>query len=412
MANLSEDIQCAGSDTRPPMLDRTDFASWQQRIRLNCRGKENGVNILKSINKGPFQMGTFWETLAKGNEGALHLGPERARVYSDLSPEDKDRYNADIRAMNILLQGLPKDIYTLINYYTDAKDIWDNIKMLLEGLFSTDNLIENLTNTLALLTQSYKTYLPQTNNQLITSSNIRNQATIQDGRVVVQNAQGRPNRDNVFQSDDCDAFDFDVDEAPTTQTMFMANLSSADPVYDEASPSYDSDILSEVPDHDNYQDAVCEHHEVHEMHDEVQPNYVVDSHIDYVSDSNMIPYDQYVKDNAVSVVQSNVSSVPNDAYMMIINEMHKQTAQSVSANTQNKVVNASLTAELAAYKEQIKLYERWAKFELTEREQKIEEKLRIVITDRNIKEEKLKKELHFVKMQLNSTINHNKSMVE
>ncbi|GJT00036.1 hypothetical protein Tco_0784589 [Tanacetum coccineum] len=48
MANLSEDIQCAGSDTRPPMLDRTDFASWQQRIRLYCRGKENGVNILKS----------------------------------------------------------------------------------------------------------------------------------------------------------------------------------------------------------------------------------------------------------------------------------------------------------------------------------------------------------------------------
>ncbi|GJW65746.1 hypothetical protein Tco_0117630 [Tanacetum coccineum] len=58
MANLSEDIQCAGSDTRPPMLDKADFASWQQRIRLYCRGKDNGVNILKSIDEGPFQMGT------------------------------------------------------------------------------------------------------------------------------------------------------------------------------------------------------------------------------------------------------------------------------------------------------------------------------------------------------------------
>ncbi|GKE26677.1 retrovirus-related pol polyprotein from transposon TNT 1-94, partial [Tanacetum coccineum] len=96
-------------------------------------GKENGVNILKSIAEGPFQMGTFQETLTKGNEGALHLGPEQARVYSDLSPEDKDRYNANIRATNILLQGLPKDIYTLINHYTYAKDIWDNMKMLLEG---------------------------------------------------------------------------------------------------------------------------------------------------------------------------------------------------------------------------------------------------------------------------------------
>ncbi|GJT03631.1 hypothetical protein Tco_0838093 [Tanacetum coccineum] len=132
MANLSEDIQCASSDTRPPMLDRTDFASWQQRIRLYCRGKKNGVNIMKSIDEGPFQMGTFRETLAEGNEGALHLGLKRTRVYSDLSPEDKDRYNANIRATNILLQGLPKYIYTLINHYTNAKDIWD-VKMLLEG---------------------------------------------------------------------------------------------------------------------------------------------------------------------------------------------------------------------------------------------------------------------------------------
>nr|GEV13283.1 hypothetical protein [Tanacetum cinerariifolium] len=30
MANLSKDIQCAGFDTRPPMLDSTDFASWNQ----------------------------------------------------------------------------------------------------------------------------------------------------------------------------------------------------------------------------------------------------------------------------------------------------------------------------------------------------------------------------------------------
>nr|GEU36360.1 hypothetical protein [Tanacetum cinerariifolium] len=101
---------------------------------------------------------------------------------------------------------------------------------------------------------------------------------------------------------------------------------------------------------------------------------------EFMGDSNMIPYDQYVKDNAELV--------------------------------HTKVVDASLTAELAIYKEQVELYERQANFELTVRGQKIDEQLRIVITDRNIKEENLKKELHSVKMQLQSTINHNKSMVE
>ncbi|GJW02502.1 hypothetical protein Tco_1561358 [Tanacetum coccineum] len=81
MANLSKYIQCVGSDTRPPMLDKTDFASWQQHIRLYCQGKENGVNVLKSIDEGPFQMGTFRERLAEGNKCALHLGNGDLKNY-------------------------------------------------------------------------------------------------------------------------------------------------------------------------------------------------------------------------------------------------------------------------------------------------------------------------------------------
>nr|GEW00944.1 hypothetical protein [Tanacetum cinerariifolium] len=181
------------------------------------------------------------------------------------------------------------------------------------------------------------------------------------------------NEDNVFQADQCDDFDYDVDEAPTIQTMFMANLSSADPIYDEAGSLYDSDILSKVQNHDIYQDAVCEHHE-------------------------------YANDNEEQFVLSNVSFVPNDAYMMIINEMHEQAALCVSANEEHNVVNASLIAELTRYKEQIELYERRAKFKLSKCKQKIDEQLRIIIIDCNIKEENLKRELNFVKMQINSTI--------
>ncbi|GKF40523.1 hypothetical protein Tco_0120584, partial [Tanacetum coccineum] len=53
------------------------------------------------------------------------------------------------------------------------------------------------------------------------------------------------NVDHVFEADQCDAFDSDVDEGPTTQTMFMSNLTS-----EEAGVSYDSNIPSEVQDQD------------------------------------------------------------------------------------------------------------------------------------------------------------------
>ncbi|GJU27715.1 hypothetical protein Tco_1166336 [Tanacetum coccineum] len=248
-------------------------------------------------------------------------------VYFDLSPEDKDRYNADIRATNILLQGLPKDMYYLINHYTDAKDIWDNVMMLLEG--------SELTNE------------DRDESQL-------NQATVQDGRVVVQNVQGRQNRG---------------------QGNNARGAGTAG--YERALNRQGYALSHSEPQNSNPSKTSC--------------------------------YDAEAQENGV---HCNVSSVTNYAYMMIYNDMCEPHAQSVSKTTRNIVVDNSLTPELETYKEQVKLYERRAMFELTEREQKIDEQLRIVITDRNIKEKNLKKELHSLKFQLASTINHNKSMVE
>ncbi|GJS57900.1 hypothetical protein Tco_0652684 [Tanacetum coccineum] len=126
------DIQCAGSDTRPPMLDKTDFASWQQHIRLYCRGKENGVNILKSIDEGPFQMGTMRVFVAEGTEGSLYLGPEPTSSHSICHMRRIGTY-ADIRAINFILQGYPKDvsIHLLIITLMLQGKYGNNVKMLI-----------------------------------------------------------------------------------------------------------------------------------------------------------------------------------------------------------------------------------------------------------------------------------------
>nr|GEW03833.1 hypothetical protein [Tanacetum cinerariifolium] len=101
-----EDIQCVSFDTRPPMLDRTEFVSWQQRIRLYCQGKENEVNIPKLIDEVPFKMGTLRETLTEGTKGALHLWPERPRVYSELTSKETDRNQATIQDEKVVIQNV------------------------------------------------------------------------------------------------------------------------------------------------------------------------------------------------------------------------------------------------------------------------------------------------------------------
>ncbi|GKA31058.1 retrovirus-related pol polyprotein from transposon TNT 1-94 [Tanacetum coccineum] len=220
------------------------------------------------------------------------------------------------------------------------------------------------------------------------------------------------NVDHIFEADECDAFDSDVDEGPTSQTMFMANLTSEDPIYDEAGPSYDSNNPFEVQDHDAFVDHMDEYHDVHEMQNDVQHNYVVDSDADYTSDSNIIPYDQYVEDNEEHVVQCNASSVRNDALMSILDEMHEQGVQSRLTNKPDMLMNDSVTSELARYKELVGEYEKRAKFELTDRERKIDEQMRIIISDRNRKETSLKSELHSAQILLSSTVDHYKSKTE
>ncbi|GKC28431.1 retrovirus-related pol polyprotein from transposon TNT 1-94 [Tanacetum coccineum] len=479
-------------------------------------------------------MGRCIDEIATGTDGP-YLGPERDRVVADLSQAEKDRLRADIRATNILLQGLPRDIYKLINHNTDAKDIWDNLNMLLEdseltkddresqlydefehfeqhkgenihdyygrftklindirhikmtmpkiqlnskfvnnmlhewsrfltpiklnrGLKESNHdklyaylkqheshanenkmLMERLNqhshDPLALVSNvspyqypssspvppqpSYTpqvTYQPQKWGAQYRSGNAndrqgkpikcyncngighvarnctqpkrpQNSDYFKENILLMQAQENRvdldeeqllflaggqtntfdnevdegpvqdmaQNKDNIFQGDQYDAFNSDVDEASTAQTMFMANLSSTDPVYDEAGPSYDSDTLSEVQDHNNCLDNMNEYHEEHEIHIVVQPNDVVNSDTEYTSNSNIILYEQYVQDNEDQVVHSDVSSVPNDAVMIITNYIYEQDAPCVPSNN---TANASLTVKLARYKELAEVYEK------------------------------------------------------
>ncbi|GJU61899.1 retrovirus-related pol polyprotein from transposon TNT 1-94 [Tanacetum coccineum] len=317
MYNMSEDIQYAGSDTRPPMLDRIDFESWQQRIRLYCLGMDNGENIMKSITEGPFKMGTLRETLPVTGIRAPQLGPERDRIFADLSVDEKEMYKADIRGQNRggnMNPGQAKPIkcYNCNGIRHIARECPQPKRPQDSNYFKEKMLLMQAQENGAVLDEEKLLFLA--------------------GEQVTN-------------------FDEDVDD-PTEQdlalnTMFTVNLSSKDLIYDEAGLSYDSNTPSEVQDHDNFADNVDEYHKVHEMQNDVQHNYVVNSDAEYTSNGNIIPYDQYMEDNKENVVQSNVSSVQNDALMSIINEMHKHGVQSRTNHAPAVVHDSEDTLEIA-----------------------------------------------------------------
>ena len=117
-----------------------------------------------------------------------------------------------------------------------------------------------------------------------------------------------------------------------------------------------------------------------------------------MGNSNVIPYEQYVNHNDVSVVTSSASSALNDDYVL-----HDNT---------EFAPEDSLTTQLNMYKEQVAIYEQRAKFELTEREQKIDSQMRTFITERNLREETLKKELYSLRKQLDQTVKQKQEIQE
>ncbi|GKB97470.1 hypothetical protein Tco_0983607, partial [Tanacetum coccineum] len=188
--------------------------------------------------------------------------------------------------------------------------------------------IDAINHVMSFLSAVVTSFYPTTNNQLRNSSNLRQQATINDGRVTIQPVQGRQisyvvaqasrqilheeelaflvdlripedqatqtviTHNAAYQADDLDAYDSDCDELNTAKVALMTNLSR-----------YGSDALAEVHNHDNVNNNMI-NQAVQMMPSSKQSNVVTHSETEITSDSNIIPYSQYVIESQQAVVQN------------------------------------------------------------------------------------------------------------
>nr|GEU84637.1 hypothetical protein [Tanacetum cinerariifolium] len=116
----------------------------------------------------------------------------RPMKYSEITKSQKLQDDCDVQATNIILLGLPLDVYALVNHQEAVKDIWDRVKLLIKGT-----------------KLSYQ---------------------------------------QPFQTEDLDAYDSDCDDLTSAKAVLMANLSGCDlEVLSKVpySDSYSNDMINQ-----------------------------------------------------------------------------------------------------------------------------------------------------------------------
>ncbi|GJV05185.1 retrovirus-related pol polyprotein from transposon TNT 1-94 [Tanacetum coccineum] len=190
--------------------------------RVEDQGKlgpkwEGPYRVIEAYENGSYKLQTLEDKkTTDGRNDYLHL--LKRTTCLPINTEDWSN-----KAKGICL---PTEIYALLSQHRVAKDLWEKIKLLMQGTSLTkqerevqavmmnmisshykkgetlhctgllegskgDDPIDAINHMMSFLTAVVTSRYPTTNNQLRTSSNPRQQATIYDGKVTVQPVQGR-----------------------------------------------------------------------------------------------------------------------------------------------------------------------------------------------------------------------------
>ncbi|GJT69620.1 retrovirus-related pol polyprotein from transposon TNT 1-94 [Tanacetum coccineum] len=91
-------------------------------MELYMMNRQHGRMIHEFVENGPL----IWPTIEEN-------GVTRLRKYNELTHTDAIQANCDVKATNIILQGLPTEIYALVSHHKVAKNLWERIQLLMQG---------------------------------------------------------------------------------------------------------------------------------------------------------------------------------------------------------------------------------------------------------------------------------------
>ncbi|GKA23549.1 hypothetical protein Tco_0709582 [Tanacetum coccineum] len=129
MMTLADKSLLSGGDNKPLMLEKHLYDSWKKHLtELYMMNRPHGRMILASVEKGLL----VWPTITVD-------GATRPKEYTEFLTIARITTSADccIKAINIILQGIPPEMYALVSQHRVAKDIWEKIQLLMQGMLLT-----------------------------------------------------------------------------------------------------------------------------------------------------------------------------------------------------------------------------------------------------------------------------------
>nr|GEV07387.1 hypothetical protein [Tanacetum cinerariifolium] len=197
MTTLADKAILSGADNRPLMLEKDMYDSWKRRMELYMMNRQHGRMILESVDLHTTNIDQLYTYL-----GQHEFHADEVRLMHERNSDP-----LALVATHQLTQG--------------------------------DDPIDAINHMMSFLSDFVTSRYPTTNNQLRNSSNPRQQATINDGRVTLQPVKGRKisfategqaiqiviTHNANYQADDLDAYDSDYDKLNTAKVALMANLS-------------------------------------------------------------------------------------------------------------------------------------------------------------------------------------------
>nr|GEW97033.1 ribonuclease H-like domain-containing protein [Tanacetum cinerariifolium] len=302
MTTLADKAILSGADNRPPMLEKDMYDSWKSRMEIYMMNRQHGIMILESVENGPL----LWPIVEEN-------GVTRPKKYSKLSATEAIQADCDVKATNIILQGLPPEAYasgrqnslaagtsrlytsgpsgnnsrkqrTIVSY--NCKGERHMSKQCTKPKRKRD---EAWFKDKVLLVQA------QANGQILHEEELE---FLADPRITqAQTTQYVITNNAAYQADDLDAYDSYCDEINSAKIALMANLSH-----------YGSNNLAKAHNLDN------------------------------VTNNN-----------------SNFPAQQDFLILSVIEQLKTQVVKCTKINQDNKSVNETLTAELERYKDQVRI---------------------------------------------------------